>query len=164
MACGSTLASSLHPLPLLRDGPAWAGCHLPTHEQSRSGCKVKSKAIRDSLRARWLVRAPFLACLSDTQLKAKTQLNVISDLKRFQAGQERGHTRTCTSAKWKRVKQSVRCSAKLGRSRGKQTRGQESVLSLLSQSPATKTLSKKPQAPSTTATTKRDFGTAECWP
>lgn len=46
---------------------------------------MKSKALGpwDSLRARRLMRAPFLAYLSDTELKAKTQLNVMSDLKTF---------------------------------------------------------------------------------
>lgn len=59
------------------------------------------------------MRAPFLACLSDTQLKAKIQLNVMSDLKRFQASQERRHTGTCISAKWKGVMQKVVQEAQL---------------------------------------------------
>lgn len=61
----------------------------------------------ETLRAGQLVGAPYLAHLSDTQLKAKAQLNVMSDLRRFQAGQEKLHTRTCVSAKWKGIGQSV---------------------------------------------------------
>jgi hypothetical protein len=35
----------------------------------------------------------------------KTQLNVMSDLMRFQVGVERGHTKTCILAKWKEVRE-----------------------------------------------------------
>lgn len=112
-ACSSTLTYSLSSTFSWR----WASLGQvppPTHEQSRSGYKVKSKVIgpRDSLRARWLVRS--------------------------QAGQEKGHTRTCVLVKWKGVRQSVVQEVQLREGEAKIDKrpsmgGQESTLKILSQ-------------------------------